>query len=304
MIDTESLQKYRAVLTPRQQATAPHLVAVPCSRFTFDELAAIYNDTRVDYIVPMPMNGRRMQEYVRDYDINLDDSVVVSDGSKIPLGIGMLGYRQDRAWITRLGIRPDQRGRHLGSFLMETLLDRARRHHTRRVQLEVIKGNDPAYNLFIKFGFEPVRELLILNRPPTKPDVETHPPFPIETLSSEDARRFLQAPLSGIAGWVDEPASLLNGSDLAGFQASDQGDTKGWFVFCKTRFQVSHFVYHLDPGCSHELMVAFLEMLHRTHSALDAKYENIPADSPCLPAFESAGYIEIFRRIEMKLALD
>jgi hypothetical protein len=33
---------------------------IPASRFNYDELTAIYNQTRVDYMIPMPMNAARL----------------------------------------------------------------------------------------------------------------------------------------------------------------------------------------------------------------------------------------------------
>ncbi len=49
---------------------------VPASRFTIEQLTAIYNQTRVDYLVPMPMNARRLQEYITAYDVRLEHSLV------------------------------------------------------------------------------------------------------------------------------------------------------------------------------------------------------------------------------------
>ncbi|HFE66247.1 MAG TPA: hypothetical protein ENJ93_03205 [Chloroflexi bacterium] len=50
---------------------------VPASKFTYEELTHAYNQTRVDYLVPMPMNVARLKEYARVYDVDLDSSVVV-----------------------------------------------------------------------------------------------------------------------------------------------------------------------------------------------------------------------------------
>jgi GNAT superfamily N-acetyltransferase len=97
----------------------PSYMAVPCSKYTFAELADIYNQSRVDYIVPMPMNAKRMEAYVRSYDVDLDASIVVFDSAGLMAGVGMLGLREDRAWITRVGVLPDRRGHNLGLFLME-----------------------------------------------------------------------------------------------------------------------------------------------------------------------------------------
>jgi len=147
----------------------PGFAAVPCSQYTFVELADIYNQSRVDYIVPMPMNAKRMEAYVRSYDVHLDASVVVFDSAGLTAGIGMLGLRGDRAWITRVGVIPERRGNHLGRYLMDTLIENARTRACRTVQLEVIKGNAPAHRLFLKLGFRETRELLVIRRPPANP---------------------------------------------------------------------------------------------------------------------------------------
>ena len=77
------------------------IALLPASAFTYEELTEAYNHTRVDYIVPMPMNAARLREYVITYDIDLEASVVAVDGTEI-LGLSMLGLRAGRAWITRL----------------------------------------------------------------------------------------------------------------------------------------------------------------------------------------------------------
>ena len=37
---------------------------IPADRYTIEELTDLYNQTRVDYLVPMPMNADRLGEYV------------------------------------------------------------------------------------------------------------------------------------------------------------------------------------------------------------------------------------------------
>src|SRR6185369_2993093 len=118
---------------------------VPASNFSADELAEIYNAGRVDYIVPMPMNAKRIQNYVRTYDIDLDASVIIVDDKDQPAGLGMLGIRDDRGWITRLGIIPEQRRAGMGMCMIQGLLAAARERYARLIQLEVIEGNDPAH---------------------------------------------------------------------------------------------------------------------------------------------------------------
>ena len=52
---------------------------VPASHYTFEQLTEAYNQTRVDYLVPMPMNVARLREYAHAYDVDLDGSCVAVD---------------------------------------------------------------------------------------------------------------------------------------------------------------------------------------------------------------------------------
>ena len=56
--------------------TSTAIKLVPASHFTIEQLTAIYNQTRVDYLVPMPMNAARLSEYIRTYDVDLKHSLV------------------------------------------------------------------------------------------------------------------------------------------------------------------------------------------------------------------------------------
>ena len=137
---------------------------IPVSQFTDEQLAAIYNQTRVDYMVPMPMNAARLTEYIKTYDISREYSLVAQTHDGEMLGVNMLGLREDRAWITRLGVIPNTRRHGVGQALMVSLMEQATRLSINFVMLEVIKNNTPAHQLFLKLGFYEVGELLVLRR--------------------------------------------------------------------------------------------------------------------------------------------
>ena len=82
------------------------LVLLPASDFTVEELTDAYNRTRTDYLIPMPMNPNRMQEYIDLYDVDLSRSKVALEGDTI-VGLGMLGVRSGMSWITRLDAAVD-----------------------------------------------------------------------------------------------------------------------------------------------------------------------------------------------------
>lgn len=276
----------------------PHY-PVATSHYSYPELAELYNQARTDYIVPMPMNARKMQEYVEHYDIDLELSAVAIDKEdEEPNGICMLGVRGDRTWITRLGVIPVRRRRKSGEFLMRVLLEESRKINARLVQLEVIKGNEPAYRLFRKLGFEETRELLVIRRPPGAPDPSFIPQMHVAELTDAEIAACLQRREDG-AAWTEETQSLHNKQSLKGLHVELPGGEAGWIVFHYTPFQLGHFV--LASDVSDNMLYALIVAVHNAYPLHDTKIENLAADHPTWPQFQRSGYMEAFRRIEMFL---
>jgi ribosomal protein S18 acetylase RimI-like enzyme len=275
--------------------------AVPTSRYDFTELADIYNRAREDYIVPMPMNAKRMQEYVSSYDISLDSSFVAiaKDDEEVD-GICMLGVRDNRTWITRLGVIPSRRRRRSGEFLMRAEMDESRRIGKKYMQLEVIKGNDPAHRLFLKLGFVPTRELLVIRRPPTALQPDLIPKMEIEPIPDEMIFELLEERLDKGA-WTEETASLRNAGNMKGLRVRIENGESGWIVFQRSPFQLSHFV--LADQCSDEMMSALVAAVHSQHPLQDTKIENLASLHPSWPIFKRYGYMIAFERIEMVVEL-
>lgn len=272
--------------------------AVPASRYSYQELADIYNQARVDYIVPMPMNAKRMKDYIVSYDIDLDASVVALNEIGEPMGVGMLGVRGARAWITRLGVIPERRGYKIGQFLMESLLQQAQNRACPLIQLEVIQGNEPAYRLFQKLGFRETRNLLIIRRPPGPLDQSLAPPFPHDVMPiSPEALPAYLSERQDQPSWLEETPSLLNAGNLKGLLLCDAQGRQGWVIYQQTPFQLTHVVLH--TGQSDDLGNALIYHLHQENPLQDTKIENLPSDSPLWPIFQQFGYIEAFSRIEM-----
>jgi len=271
---------------------------VPASRFTIDQLTEAYNQTRVDYLIPMPMNAARLAEYVRVYDIDLDRSIVALDGEHM-LGLGMLGVRPGRTWITRLGVLPTRRRRGIGETIVRGLLRASQGLGARMTVLEVIKDNAPGHHLFVKCGFTGARDLLILRRPPARP-VD-------QVLAAVEHRRWL-APAEVFARvrtlptpspWTNMVDSLAHAGDTHGLALALGDGTRGWMAFRRQRLILSHIVLATEAGDPARLGHAALQALHAAYPHLDTYAENVAADDPHLPAFFNMGYLESFRRVEM-----
>lgn len=276
--------------------STPAIQLVPASHFTIDELTALYNQTRVDYLVPMPMNAARLAEYINTYDVDMERSLVAKQDGQI-LGLAMLGVRKDRTWITRLGVLPNTRRHGTGQALMEGLLEQTDKLKIGFSMLEVIKNNTPAHTLFLKLGFHEIGELLVLRRSPT-----LTPPDPIVA----DAQRLelaealdLVARNRGTQPWTNQSETLNNAHDVSGLRVTLVDGSHGWLVFQRQKFILTRFAYKTEAGDPVKVATAFLSHLHHMYPRLDTQLENIQINDPHLPALRQMGYVESFRRIEM-----
>jgi len=277
--------------------TTAAIKLIPASHFTFEQLTAIYNQTRVDYMVPMPMNAARLAEYVATYDVNLDHSLVAATPGGEMLGVAMLGLRAGRAWLTRLGVIPNTRRNGVGQALVAGLMEQAAQLSIDFVMLEVIKHNTPAHQLFLKFGFREIGELLILRRPPRIPPLD-----PIvadaERLDRADALRLVGRG-RGAQPWTNQSESLFNAYEVSGLHLTLADGSRGWLVYQRQKFILTRFAFKTEAGDPATVAYALLSHLHYQYPRLDTHTENIQINDPHLPAFYEMGYVESFRRIEM-----
>lgn len=268
----------------------------PASHFTIDQLSEIYNRTRVGYLIPMSMNAAHLKEYISAYDVDLDHSLVAMHDNEM-LGVAMLGIRKNRAWITRLGILPNTRRHGAGQELVNGLLEQAAMLRIDFSMLEVIKDNTPAQQLFLKLGFSDIGELLVLNRSPSPP--------PAGRVVTEVRRLdraevlVLAASDRGTQPWTNQSETLINVQDGSGLHVTLADGSRGWLVYQRQEFTLTHFIYKTEVGDPTEVAYAFLSHLHHQYPRLNAQFENIQANDPHLPAFFQMGYAESFRRIEM-----
>lgn len=274
---------------------------LPAEQFTLEQLTEAYNQTRVDYIVPMPMNVDTLREYNRVYDITLSGSCVATHAGEI-IGLGMLGLREQRSWITRLGVLPSGRQHGLGRALMDFMLRVSQKHGMPTVWLEVIKGNDPAHNLFRRCGFVETRELLVTRRPPTRRQDNTifNPSelLHLRTHNQDVALEFLQQRQEWPA-WTNQTESFANVPNLTLIEIQLKDGSVGWVAYHASLLRLTRIVVDVLVGDPVEVTTAVLHTLHRLHPTQDALAENISADDPKWPGFQKMGYFETFRRVEM-----
>ncbi len=276
---------------------------IPATEFSMQELADAYNETRIDYIVPMPMTVERLRNYVHVYDVDLACSCAAVRDRDI-LGIGMLGVRENRGWVTRLGVLPSGRRQGVGRSIMTFLLNAAADRDLDVVWLEVIEGNNPAHELFHSLGFEETRDLIVARRPPTfreiGPDevVERPQVQNVRTMSHEDTLDLLEDRVDD-PNWLNQTESLHNVSELSSLVVETAGGGRGWVTYKTSLLRLTRIIVNVLEGDPAGVTTALLQTLHEFYPTQDAIAENIPAEAPIWPGFQQAGYFEAFRRIEM-----
>jgi ribosomal protein S18 acetylase RimI-like enzyme len=271
---------------------------IPADRFTFEELTEAYNQTRVDYLVPMPMNAARLREYVHAYDVSLSNSFVAVRNNTI-LGLGMLGLRAGQGWITRLGVLPGGRRQGVGQTLVNALMAASREHDCRRVWLEIIQGNDPAYSLFRKNGFTDVRELIVARRAPgTKAKrIAELGIRRVTNLDHEDAL-ILLSHRKKRPNWLNETETMHNLRNLSALLVEPENGGRGWVTYHAGLLQLTRITVEVVAGDPADVTATILQILHRRHKRQDAIAENVINDE-VWPGYQQAGYFDVFRRVEM-----
>ena len=276
---------------------------VPATRFSLEELAEAYNETRIDYIVPMPMTVERLREYIRVYDVDLSCSCAAVQRGTI-LGIGMLGVREGRGWITRLGVLPSGRRQGVGSRLMSFLLNASRERQLPEVWLEVIDGNNPAHQLFNSLDFKETRQLIVARRPPAFREMapgekSARPPLRnVRTLDRESTLHLLLERKDN-PNWLNQNESLQKIEGLSALVVETSDGGQGWVTFHTSLLRLTRIVVNIVSGGPAAVTAALLQTLHEFFPTQDAIAENVPAAEPIWPGFQQVGYFDAFRRIEM-----
>ena len=275
--------------------------SIPADRFTVQELTDLYNQTRVDYLVPMPMNADRLSEYVHDFDVDLGQSCVARDAEGQVLGLSMLGIRGDTAWITRLGVLPSTRRTGAGSALMDSMLKNADALGIKETHLEVIKNNEPAYKLFLKKGFIEAKTYLVMRHAPRPLAVSLQ--GKVTWLEYDGALDKLETYPHHIT-WINALESMRNSPNTEGLHVELPNGGSGWVVYRNTKFTLrstlSHLIIHTERGDPETIGIQLLSHLHTHFPHHDTYAENIHQNDPHLPAFHALGYFTNFSRIEMR----
>ena len=267
------------------------------SNFSMKELTDLYNETRLDYLVPMPMNAERLQNYIKTFDIDLERSCIASTSSDEILGLGMLGVREKLTWITRMGILPGSRRSGVGEAILDYLLMNTDALGKEETHLEIISNNAPAHKLFQKKGFVDEGLYLVLRRTPqsiSEPIIGD-----VQWLEKDEALKKLKTFPEHLT-WITAIESMQNSPDTQGIRIQMPNGDTGWLIFRLNKIIASHLIIYTENGDAIEVGIQLLKNLCSRYPNIDVYAENIHVKNPYLPAFQALSFNEIFSRIEMR----
>jgi GNAT superfamily N-acetyltransferase len=189
---------------------------VPASRYSYAELAEIFNAGYEAYFTPFHLDEAAFRFLSTVFDDDLDASRVALVSGE-PAGICKLAIRGDRGWIAGVGVAVPHRGAGVGEALMRAVLEEARSRGLREVWLEVLVQNEPAIRLYEKLGFEHVRKLEVWTLERLVVQRRKARAVPVE-----QAQARIRAERTHREPWQREDASIANYEGVEAL-ASDRG---------------------------------------------------------------------------------
>lgn len=271
----------------------------PASQFSDEQLAEAFNAGYQGYVMPVHVDTVFIRNHVQQHDIDLNASCLAMDEG-VAAGIGLLGLRNDRAWIGGIGVDSAFRRRGLGKQIMGHLIEQARSHGVKQVWLEVIESNTPAHKLYLSLGFRDVRRLLVIDRAahvPDRPDMIIIEGYSVREIGLDEALEAIDARRSAPNPWQRQAESLRRTSDLRGWVVAKNGNPVAWGAAVVNSDAVRWF----DIGGDADGMRALVAHFHAFHPYATGRLVNLVSDDPAWPIFESADYNLWLTQFEMVL---
>jgi ribosomal protein S18 acetylase RimI-like enzyme len=271
----------------------------PADHVAVDQRAELINAAYADYFVPMQLTAASMRAVDDLYDVDASRSVVAYARSE-PVGMALLSRRDDRGWVSGVGVLPAWRRRGIGRLLMESVLERAREAGVRQVTLEVIAQNRAAQALYAALGFVEGRELLCWRR---AADADVLP-IPEERLAEASTDELLAC----FDDWHDQPpcwqgeaATLGKMADrVRGYRLDLAGAAAGYCLISER----GEALMLMDIGINPQVGAVtagrtLLQALAALHRGRALALNNVPVDSSLNRALAALHFLVSVRQFEL-----
>jgi ribosomal protein S18 acetylase RimI-like enzyme len=253
----------------------------PASSLSLAELTTLFNAGYEGYVIPFMLDEGALRGMIDSFDIDRDASrIAFRDGE--PVGFANLALRGDEAWVGGVGVVTAARRQGLGEQLMHAVHEEAGRRGVTTIWLEVIEQNEAAYRLYLKLGYDVVREVEVWSL-----SAEV-PPGDAPEVPAAQAHARIRELRTGREPWQRADGTLAHFDDVRGLE-TDKG---------AALFRVGGVVQVVQiAGDDSEELLRTLRR-HGTVSVL-----NLPADDPAAESLRALEATTAVRQREMVLNL-
>ncbi len=264
---------------------------ISAAQLSLESLAFVLNHAYADYYLPIWLDGNEFQQMCEVEDVDLQASVVAMDGDA-PVGIALLARREDRGWVSGVGVRPGWRRRGIARQLLRQVQATAHQLGLRILQLEVLFQNIAGAALYQQMGFCYERDLFVLTQQASHREIITPPPA-IRRAAPADLLAHYAAFHTFAAPWQRELTSLRHrAEELHGLGYWEQGRIVGYILYKSLKKHQS--IYDLVAAPEHPLRQEIAQDLLLAAQSFRINAGgyviNVPAEDPLLPAFKEVAY--------------
>ena len=261
-------------------------------------LAELFNRGYEGYFVPARLTEEAFLAMVRSQDVRLDSSCVILDGAN-PVAFAMLAVRGRAGWIGGMGVVTAARGRGLGRAAMHAVLARAAAIGLDCVDLEVLEANVWASRIYETLGFQDLRRLDVLERPPGPAPTSNHTATAVEMAEALDTHARL-SPLR--PPWQRAQVVLERlAPKLTAKGVRRDGRLAGVIVYRRDGERLALFALSAEGGDG-EVLGDLVVAVCAEHADAKGIFLNVPEDDPSLEALARAGFEIRLRQREMRAA--
>jgi GNAT superfamily N-acetyltransferase len=132
---------------------------IAAAELPYDELAALFERSFADYVVPMRATPSGTEARNRIEHVDLFASRVVLHGT-VPVGLALIARRGWRSRIAAMGVVVAARGSGAARVLLDRVIEDARGRGDHTLILECITANERALRLYRRAGFVATRRLV------------------------------------------------------------------------------------------------------------------------------------------------
>jgi Acetyltransferase (GNAT) family len=277
-------------------------------------------------VVPPAFDEAGFCRHVEEYDIDLGCSRVVID--ERPAAFALVGRRDTEAWIGGMGTVAARRRLGLGERALAAALEAAFARGCHVVWLEVLEDNQAAFALYVKLGFQLMRDLIVWSLPAMSRVNEGDSGGAADLGAAADlgdvadlgdaaylgagadlaevadltqARAWITANRTSREPWQRADATidrmLEGGSELRAVAVARRGERAAAVIFRDDEANVSALqLAALDDRSAARALTA-------AAGGRELRFSNLPLDEPASRALEQLGARQVARQHELRLSL-